>query len=162
LTLPPVPPSSRRTGDAAVASERSPSAGRASRDNRLAASAIFLGASVALAGFRTPGVLAIGGVTVAAGVLLTVRRARPIAAPTLLALALAATTLATVAAAVVSVYEEWQLGSHFADGTAPTDLRALAVLLAPYERAVAALRALATFAAGSLLLGAAVTRFSGK
>jgi hypothetical protein len=82
-----------------------------------------------------------------------------VSAPGWLALALVATLVATRGIGVVTVYEDWQLGMHLADGAA---LDALDALLVPYERAAAGLRALASFSAGALLLGAAVTRFSGK
>ncbi len=132
---------------------------RPGRGEWLAPAALLVGAAVAFAGLGAPTVLATGVAVAAAGLLLALRGARTIPAPALLASALAATVVATLAAAAVAVYEDWQLGLRLADGAA---LGELSALLIPYERAIAALRALATFAAGALLLGAAVTRFSGK
>ncbi len=133
-------------------------AANAKRDDRLALAAIALGAGTALLGVRVPMTLVTGVVLGLAGVLLAVRGDRPIPAPRLLALALAATVVAVVAVGLLGLWEEWVVGQRLSAGASPEYITRA---MRPYVRAAAGLRSVALFTALAMLLGAGVTRLSG-
>jgi hypothetical protein len=136
-------------------------AARRRSDDRLALAAIVTGAATALLGVHAPLTLSTGLAIGLSGVLLAVRGDRRVPAPRLMALALAVALAAVVGAAVVAVYEDWEIGQRLAEG-AP--LHYVTAALRPFARAEAALRSLALFSGLSLLLGAGLTRWgsSGK
>ncbi len=131
----------------------------AKRDDRLALAAIALGAGTALLGVRVPMTLVTGVVLGLAGALLAVRGDRPVPAARLLAAALAVSIVAVAAVGMLGLWEEWVIGQRLAEGASPDFITRA---MRPYVRAAAALRSVALFTALAMLLGAAVTRFSGS
>ena len=129
------------------------------RDDRLALAAIALGTGAALLGLHTPMTLVTGIVVAFAGVLLAVRGDRPVPAPRLLTAALAFAIFAVVAVGLLGLWEEWIAGQRLSEGASPDYVTAA---LRPYVRVAAALRSLGLFAALGMLLGAGLTRLSGK
>jgi hypothetical protein len=129
------------------------------RDDRLALAAIVLGTVTALVGLHVPLTLSTGVALGFAGVLLAVRGDRAVPAPGLLASTLALAVAATAGAALVALYEDWEIGQHLAEGAAPAYVSAL---VRPWVRLGAALRSLGLFAGLALLVGAAVTRVGGS
>jgi hypothetical protein len=129
------------------------------RDDRLTLATIALGAATALLGIRAPLTLVTGVALGLAGVLLAVRGDRRVSGPRLMTAALAIAVVAVLAVAVLGLYEEWLVGQRLAEGAAPGYVMAA---MRPYARARAGLRAIALFSSLAMLLGACVTRVSGK
>jgi hypothetical protein len=149
------------TGDATAPAARADGAAGnvARRDDRLALATIVLGAATAFLGVRVPPVLMSGVALGLAGVLLAVRGDRPVPMPRLLTAGLVLAVAAVAGTALIGLYEEWIVGQQLAEGASTVYVTAS---MRPYARAAAGLRSLGLFAALSMLLGAAVTRFSGK
>jgi hypothetical protein len=129
------------------------------RDDRLALATIALGAATALLGIRAPMTLTTGVALGLAGVLLAVRGERPVPAPRLMTAALVTAVLAVIAVALLGLYEEWMIGQRLSEGASPVWVTSA---MRPWVRLGSALRAFALFAGLGMLLGAAVTRLSGK
>jgi len=134
-------------------------AASAKRDDRLALAAILLGAGTALLGVRAPMTLVTGVALGLAGALLAVRGDRHVPSARLMIAALAVAVVAVVTVALLGFWEDWIVGQRLAEGASPQWVTAA---IRPYVRAAAALRSLALFAALAMLLGAALTRLSGK
>ena len=128
-----------------------------SSDDRLAMLASLLGAGTALLGLRAPMTLSIGVAVGLAGVLLAVRGERSLPAPRLMWTALSLAIAGVLGAAMLAIYEEWQIGQLLSEGMPPAYVTES---VRPWVRAGSAVRSVALFAALGLLLGAIVTRFA--
>jgi hypothetical protein len=92
-------------------------------------------------------------------VLLAVRGERRVPSPRLMLAALVFAVAAVIAVGLIGLWEEWIVGQRLSEGASPEFVTAA---MRPWAHAAAALRSLGLFAALAMLLGAGLTRLSGK
>jgi hypothetical protein len=128
---------------------------RRAADDRLALTAVIVGALIAFIGRRQPIVLGTGAALGLAGVLLALRGERPISARAWLRAALTVSIVAIVVAVGVERYQEWIVGQWFAEGTTTA---ATAGELRRMSSTAVLLRITALASSLGMLLGALVGR----